>query len=227
MSDSLFLSPAFLASAAFTLGAVGYAYLYLPMQMRKAYRQSLLTLARAVETKDIGSEGHGERVAAYAVAVAKEMGLPARERTKIEYAAFLQGIGNVRVPHALLNKTEELTPEEFQIVSQHSVIGAEMVEQLKFLHDISPIIRHHHERWDGTGYPDGLSGKQIPLGARILAVCAAYDAMIHSRAYREGMREEDAIREIRAGSGTMYDPEVVEAFLRVLKKTERELRTPA
>jgi len=218
---SLWLSPALLGSVAVTVGAMGYSFVYLPAQMRRAYRQSLLTLARAVETKDVGSEGHGERVADYVLAVAREMRVPGRQRRRMEYAAFLQDIGNVRVPHAILNKAEGLTDEEFSIVKAHSVMGADMVERVKFLRDISPIIRHHHERWDGSGYPDQLSGEGIPLGARILAVCTAYDSMVRARAYRAQLDEETAVREIRAGAGNKFDPEVVNAFLKILKQRHR------
>jgi HD-GYP domain-containing protein (c-di-GMP phosphodiesterase class II) len=150
------------------------------------------------------------------------MRIPRKERQKLEYAAFLQDIGNVRVPHAILNKTRKLTAHEFGIVKKHTLIGTEMVEQLKFLKDISPIIRHHHEHWDGTGYPDGLAGDQIPVCARILSVCTAYDSMIHARAYRGGMDDESAVKEIRAGAGAKYDPAAVEALLRVLKRLQRD-----
>ena len=224
MADSIWLSPAFLAAAAVTIGVVGYSYVYLPTQMRRAYRQSLLTLARAVETKDTGSEGHGERVSEYVVAAAREMRVPAKERRKMEYAAFLQDIGNVRVPHAILNKPDNLTREEFDIIKTHAMIGADVVERVKFLRDIAPIIRHHHESWDGSGYPDRLSGEDIPLGARILAVCTTYDSMVHARAYRLQIDEESAIREIRAGAGAKFDPEAVNAFLRILKKRQRNQR---
>lgn len=221
MADSFLLSPAFLISAAITLGAGGYSYIYLPFQMRKAYRQSLMALARAVEIKDSGAEGHGERVAKLVVAVAREMRLPRKDRQKLEYAAFLQDVGNVRVPHAMLNKTTRLTQKEFNIVKMHTVIGAEIIEQIKFLQDIAPTVRYHHEMWDGSGYPDGLSGEDIPLTARILTVCTSYDSMIHARAYRQQMDEESAIREIRAEAGTKHDPVVVDAFLKALKKHHR------
>lgn len=221
MANSLLLSPAFIISAMATIFAGGYSYIYLPVQMRKAYRQSLLTLARAVETKDIGSEGHGERVAEFVVAVAREMRLTLKQIRQMEYAAFLEDIGNVRVPHAILNKVDPLTEEEFAILKNHTVIGAEVVEQVKFLRNISPIIRHHHEAWDGSGYPDGLKGKDIPLGARILSVCTAYEVMQRTRVYRDKLDESVAINEIRAGSGTKYDPDVVRALLKVLRKRQR------
>ena len=227
MASSFLVSPAFVLSAAATVAAAGYSYVYLPMQMRRAYRQSLLTLARAVETKDVGSEGHGERVAEYVVAVARELCVPGREILNMEYAAFMQDLGNVRVPHKILNKTGRLTVKEFDVLKGHTTIGAEIVEQVKFLAHISPIVRHHHEAWDGSGYPDGLRGEDIPFGARILAVCTAYDSMIHSRAYRRRMDVESAVKEIRAGSGTRYDPRVVDAFLRILRKRHRGERKPS
>lgn len=218
MVSSLLHSPAFIGSALVTLAVLCYTYVYLPKQMRRAYRQGLVTLARAVETKDVGSVGHGERVAEYTVAVAEEMKLPKTERTKIEYATFLQDVGNARVPHSILNKAERLTDEEFGVVKTHVVIGAEVIEEVKFLQEISPLIRHHHEAWDGSGYPDGISGDKIPLGARIIAVCTAYDTMVHDRPYRDAISEEDAIRQVRGGADTRYDPSVVDAFLQVLKR---------
>lgn len=224
MPANILLSPAFVISAVFTGAMGGYACIYLPYQMRKAYRQSLLTLASAVETKDITSVGHGIRVAELVVAAAKEMRVSNRERTKMEYAAFLQDIGNVRVPRKILNTQDNLSPEEFEMVKSHTIIGSEVVEQVSFLRDISPIIRHHHEHWDGSGYPDGLKGEQIPLGARLIAVCTAYDAMVHDKPYRPAMDEEEAIRAIRAGAGSKYDPAVVDAFLKALKKRQREDR---
>jgi len=204
-----------------TLALGIYAYVYSPVKMKKAYRQSLMALARAVETKDAGSEGHGERVASYCVAVAREMNLSNREIDKIEYAAFLQDLGNVRVSHSILNKAGSLTLEEFETLKQHTLMGAEIVSQVKFLKPIAPIIRHHHEGWDGSGYPDGLKGTDIPLGSRILAVCTAYDSMVHARAYRGQMDETSAIQEIQAYSGRKYDPDVVKTFLKVLKVRQR------
>jgi HD-GYP domain-containing protein (c-di-GMP phosphodiesterase class II) len=224
MATNILLSPAFIVSAMITGGVGGYAYIYLPVQMRKAYRQSLLTLASAVETKDTSSIGHGRRVAELVMATARQMRLSRKEYTKMEYAAFLQDIGNVRVPHSILNATDSLTPEQFEIVRNHTLIGADIVEQITFLRDISPIIRHHHEYWDGAGYPAGLKGDQIPLGARIIAVCTAYDAMVHEKPYRPAIDEDEAIRSIRAAAGAKYDPAVVDAFLKALKKRLREER---
>lgn len=222
MTNSFWISSPFILAMLFTLAVAVYAYIWLPMKMHKAYKQSLVTLARTVETKDVGAVGHGERVAGYVAAVAKEMRVPGQESLKMEYAAFLQDIGNVQVPHYILNKSTHLSDAEFQILKQHTVVGAEMVGGIRFLKSISPIIRHHHEAWDGSGYPDGLEGEAIPRGARILAVCTGYDSMVHARSYRDGMDRDQAVREIRMLAGSKYDPKVVETFLRVLKRAEIE-----
>jgi len=218
MVNDIWTSPLFILSSLVTLGVGLYSFVYSRIQMGRAYRRSLMTLASAVETKDVGSVGHGERVARYVVAMCKSLGLSGREARRFEYAAFLQDIGNVSVPHGILNKTSNLTQEEFETLKQHTVVGAEMFSEIKFLKDIAPIIRHHHESWDGSGYPDGLQGRDIPLGARILAVCTAYDSMMNSRAYRPRMNEDEVIRQLRADMGIKYDPEIVETFLRMQKK---------
>ena len=227
MNSGWLSSPAVLISLFTTMCAGLYAYLYLPVQMRRAYRQSLLILARAVETKDLRAAGRGERVAYYVMETARRMRVPAAQIQRIEYAAFLQDVGNVRVPHAVLNKTGRLSTKEFEILKAHATIGAEMVEQVKFLKDISPMIRHHHEHWDGSGYPDALKGEDIPLGARILLVAMSFDAMTHEKVYRRKLSEEEAIQSIRAGAGTKYDPAVVEAFLKALHKQHRNERFPS
>lgn len=217
----LLKSPAFAIALAATVVAALYSYVHLPRRMGRAYRRSLLTLARAVETKDLKAVGHGERVAEYAAAIARHMGLPKKMGKDLEYASFLQDVGNIRVPHSILNKPEKLTSEEMSELQTHAAIGEEIVKQVAFLREISPFIRHHHEAWDGSGYPDGLTGSEIPLGARILAVATAYDAMTSERSYHERMDEERAVSELRKSAGEKFDPEVVEAFLRVLQKRHR------
>ncbi|MHB0999006.1 MAG: HD-GYP domain-containing protein [Armatimonadota bacterium] len=205
-------------SGAFTLGVLYYSYVWLPMKMRKVYRQSLLTLSRAVETKDTGCEGRGERVADYATAIARVIGVPRCKQIMIEYAAFLQDVGHVRVPHSILDKTEPLTEDETTVLETHSIIGADIVLQVKFLKDTAKIIRHHHEIWDGSGYPDGLKGTDIPLGSRILAVCTAYDIMVRPRCGGSDLCRDDVLLWLREQSGIQYDPAVVDAFLKVMKE---------
>lgn len=204
-------------SAIVTLGSYYYSAFYQPRKMEKAYKKALYSLAAAVETRDSGTIGHAERVADYAVAVAKELGVNRSECLRIEYAALLRDIGKVRVPASLLNKKTKLSPEEWEKVKSHSIYGAEMVGAVPFLAFLSDLILHHHECWDGSGYPDGIAGEDIPLGARILALTTDYDALTSERPYHTPQPPETALEEIKRGSGTRYDPKVVEAFIKVLR----------
>ncbi len=191
--------------------------IYWPMKIKEAYRKSITALAAAVETKDSGTVGHAQRVAELTVEVAKRLGVTGRELEQIEYAALLRDIGKANVPQKLLNKTEPLLPEEWAVLQSHSQKGAEMVAAVPFLADSAELILHHHEYWNGSGYPEGLREEQIPLGSRILAVASDYDAMITERPYHEtGMTPEEAMEEIRRCSGEKYDPGVVEVFLQVV-----------
>lgn len=191
---------------------------YLPMKMKSAYLKSITALAAAVETKDSGTVGHAQRVAQVTVAVARKLGMTNRDLERIEYAALLMDIGKANVPQAILNKKEPLTPKELEIVRSHSQLGAEMVAAVPFLADIEGYIRHHHEYWNGTGYPDCLKGEAIPLASRILAVAADYDAMISERPYHNPWDPADAIVEVRKGIGSKYDPVVGNVFLEMLSK---------
>lgn len=208
-------------SVILTLMALYISYRWLPDRMQNVYRQSLLTLSRAVEVKDTRSEGKGERIAKYMVAISEMLKVPKKQRPMMEYAAFLHDIGNVRVPHYLLNKTEPFTDEELAIMKAQPVIGAEIVSQVKFLKDIAPILRHQYEAWDGSGYPDHLKGTDIPLGSRILAVCTAYDAIEHPRGGEAVLSKSERIEVIRSSSGIHFDPSVVDAFIKML--TEKNI----
>lgn len=194
------------------------SYVVLPKQMERAYQDALNTLAAAVETKDSGTIGHARRVASYARAVAERLGVKGKELRRIEYAALLRDIGKVNVPHRVLNKSGPLTPEEWDILQSHSTLGASMVAEVPFLADTAELVRHHHENWDGSGYPDGLAGQDIPLGSRILAVATDYDAMVSERPYHQAMPKEQAASEIKEAVGHKYDPEVVEVFLDVIDR---------
>lgn len=190
---------------------------FLPRKMKGAYLKSITVLAAAVETKDSGTVGHAQRVADLTMAVARNLGITGKELERVEYAALLRDIGKADVPHAILNKAGPLDEKEWAIVKSHSAFGADMVEAVPFLADCAPFVRHHHEYWDGTGYPDGLKGEQIPLGSRILAATSDYDAMISERPYHaQPMTPPRAIEEILAGSGTKYDPVVVEIITNLL-----------
>lgn len=193
---------------------------YLPAKMKSAYLKSITVLAAAVETKDSGTIGHAQRVAETTKAVARRLGITGKELERIEYAALLRDIGKANVPHAVLNKRDPLTMEEWCIVKSHSKLGAEMVGAVPFLADCGNLVLHHHEYWDGTGYPDGLKGEEIPLGSRILAVTSDYDAMISDRPYHhsEPMTPEEASKAIEEGSGIKYDPTVAKVMVEVVRE---------
>lgn len=196
-----------------TFASIYVSRIYLPRKIKKAYVKSITALATAVETRDSGTIGHAQRVAEITVDVAKRLGFSGKDLEKIEYAALLMDIGKASVPQALLNKREPFDPEEWAVVQSHSQLGAEMVSEVPFLADIADYILHHHEYWDGTGYPDALAGEQIPLTSRILSVAADYDAMISERPYHPPMSVSQAVEEIRKFSGIKYDPLVAEVFL--------------
>lgn len=192
---------------------------FLPAKMKSAYLKSITVLAAAVETKDSGTVGHAQRVAETTKAVARTLGMTGKALERIEYAALLRDIGKANVPHAVLNKRDPLTTEEWLIVKSHANLGAEMVGSVPFLADCANLVLHHHEYWDGTGYPDGLKGEEIPLGSRILAVTSDYDAMISDRPYyhSQPFTPEEAIKSIEEGSGINYDPMVAEVMVNVIR----------
>lgn len=191
----------------------------LPSKMKRAYLKSITALAAAVETKDSGTVGHAQRVAELTVAVSRRLGITGEGLERIEYAALLRDIGKANIPQAILNKDGPLDDVEWAMVQAHTIQGAEMVAAVPFLASTAGYVRHHHEYWDGSGYPDGLTGEDIPIGSRILAVTSDYDAMISERPYHlAGMSPEEAIDQVIAGSGVKYDPMVVEVFLDLIRE---------
>lgn len=209
-----------IGSAAISVSALSLyvSRVYLPAKMKSAYLKSITVLAAAVETKDSGTIGHAQRVAETTRAVARALGMSGKELERIQYAALLRDIGKANVPHAVLNKSDPLTADEWQVVKSHASLGAEMVGAVPFLADCASMVLHHHEYWDGTGYPDGLKGEEIPLASRILAVTSDYDAMISDRPYHhsEPMSPEEAIKVIAEGSGVKYDPTVASVMVDVI-----------
>lgn len=177
---------------------------------------TLEALSRAVDTRDSATQDHARRVQRNAVTLARETGIVDEGLlTAIAAAALLHDLGKVGIPEHLLNKPGPLDDQEFEQVKQHAVIGAELLEAASFPAPLVAIVRHHHENWDGTGYPDALRGGAIPIGARLLAVIDCYDALTSDRPYRRALSRERAVAMIRARRGTMYDPAVVAAFLRI------------
>lgn len=181
-------------------------------RLQRAIFQSLLGLANALEAKDAYTFGHSARVARLARRLALRAGLPRVGAETVAQAALLHDLGKISVPESILRKPQELTAEEWEIMRRHPVVGAQIVAPLEFLDDGAVIVRHHHERQDGSGYPDGLQGTAIPLGARILAIADVYDALTSDRPYRRAVSHEHAIEQLRAEGGRTLDADLVELF---------------
>jgi diguanylate cyclase (GGDEF)-like protein/PAS domain S-box-containing protein/putative nucleotidyltransferase with HDIG domain len=189
--------------------------------------QVLATVGAAAEIKDRYIRGHPERMSEWAVALAEEMGLSPERVRDICIAALLHDIGKVTVSEGILNKPGKLTRREFASIKDHPIVGATLVSQVKGFERVVPIVRHHHERFDGTGYPDGLAGEDIPPESRILSVLDVFDALTHERSYRKAQDREEALAVIERGAGTQFDPVVVKAFLALVKRGGDGLRAPA
>jgi putative nucleotidyltransferase with HDIG domain len=173
-------------------------------------------LAAAVDAKDAYTRGHSQRVSAYAEVIARAMRLSSADVTRVRVAGLLHDVGKIGVPDALLTKQGPLSEAEYAVLQQHPVVGARMLAAVPFLSEIALSVRHHHERWDGRGYPDGLAGPAIPQDATILMVADAFDAMTSSRTYRPALTVYQACQKIREGSGTQFGPHVVSAFERAV-----------
>jgi len=185
-------------------------------QLQQLFVSMLKTLANTLEAKDQYTHGHSERVAAHAVGVAAQLQLPDGDRSRIELAGLLHDIGKIGVSEELLHKPGQLTSEEFEHIKTHCAIGERILRPVDEFAPILDFVRHHHERFDGRGYPDGLDGASLSLGAKILAVCDAYDAMTSQRPYRSPHTPEHACDELRRCRGTQFDPTIADTFLDVL-----------
>lgn len=184
-------------------------------QVNELYMSTIETLAMAVDAKDQITHGHIRRVQVYTVELAKRLGVAdERELKAIAAAALLHDMGKLAIPEHILNKPGKLTSAEFDKMKRHADIGADLLSSIKFPYPVVPIVRHHHEHWDGRGYPAGISGTDIPLGARILSVVDCFDALTSDRPYRPRLNAEDAFDILRERRGTMYDPLVVDTFVR-------------
>lgn len=181
---------------------------------------TLQALTTAVDAKDSYTASHSLAVTDYAVAIGRRLGVEPDELAMLERAGLLHDVGKIGVPEALLLKQAPLTAEEFEIVKEHSLVGAHIIESIPFLKELCPVVKYHHERWDGTGYPEGLSGTAIPRLARILAVADAFDAMTSDRPYRPAMRLAPARQELIRFRGLQFDPEAIDALLEALDAEE-------
>lgn len=178
----------------------------------------VLTLSRAVEDRDQASAGMSEKVAHWASELGRGAGLTAEQVTSLYKAALLHDVGAVGVPVTILTKPGRLEPSEFDAVKQHPIVGEEIVRPLPDSEHLVPAVRHHHERIDGAGYPDGIGGETIPLFARIIAIADAFVAITSDRAYRPRRSKDEAIRILQQGAGKQWDPELVEGFVRLLRR---------
>jgi diguanylate cyclase (GGDEF)-like protein/PAS domain S-box-containing protein/putative nucleotidyltransferase with HDIG domain len=193
-------------------------FVLLSDQMRGTYMEYTNALVKAVDAKDPFTKEHSQNVSARAVDIAVALGIPEGDVEIIKYAGLLHDVGKIAVAQEILVKKEPLTREEFELLKKHPVIGVNILKDIRFLEKEIPIILHHHERWDGKGYPHGLKGREIPLGARIMAVADAFDAMMSGRGYKDKVSLSSVIEELKRGSGTQFAPEVVDAFVALLEK---------
>jgi putative nucleotidyltransferase with HDIG domain len=193
-------------------------------EVQRSYRATLEALLAALDTRDTETEGHSERVAAYTMLIAQQLNLSEEELKHIEHGALLHDIGKIGVPDHILYKPGPLTPEEWEIMKQHPMIGYKMCMKIEMLRPAAPIVLHHHERWDGRGYPYGLSGTETPLGARIFAIADTLDAMTSDRPYRKALAFAQAREEIERCAGSQFDPELVQVFLALPEEELRAIR---
>jgi len=196
------------------------------VDLTEAYGSTVRSLVTAIEAKDPYTRGHSERVAEYAQAIAEQMGLPQPDVQMLERAALLHDVGKIGISLDTLVSPDELSEDEMRAIRRHPGLGADLIADVDFLHDIVDVVRCHHERCDGGGYPDGILGEDIPLLARILAAADSFDAMTSDRAYRPGMPFEQAIEELRRVAGEQLDERVVASFVEVLRSDELGAMAP-
>ncbi|MES2459563.1 MAG: HD domain-containing phosphohydrolase [Armatimonadota bacterium] len=196
-------------------------------ELQQLYTSTVESLALAIDAKDRYTNEHIQRVKEVAVRIGIKLGLEGDDLRALETGALLHDIGKLAIPEQILSKTGRLTDEEFEKIKLHPDMGAKILQPVPFPFPVMPIVRHHHERWDGKGYPSGLKGEAIPLGARILAVADVYDALTSDRSYRRGWSTEKTMEHIRANSGTHFDPAIVNAFFEIVDDYVKETVTTA
>lgn len=189
-------------------------------QLANITMQTIETLSNAIDAKDHYTEGHSIRVSEYSVEIAKQMGIEGDELEYIKYSSLLHDVGKISVPDKVLNKPARLSEEEFGEMKTHTTAGGDILSMISTIPGIANSALYHHEKYDGTGYPRGLAGEEIPTSARIIALADAYDAMTTDRVYRKRLSQDEVIKEIKNASGTQFDPKVVKAFFKYLNEQE-------
>jgi putative nucleotidyltransferase with HDIG domain len=191
------------------------------LELSSAYRGTALVLGDVIEADDGYTGQHCKSVVALALAVGEELGVEPERQRNLEFGALLHDVGKVAIPKEIINKPGKLDPHEWTIIKTHTIEGQRMLDQVGgFMREVGAVVRAHHERWDGGGYPDGAAGERIPIEARIVTACDAWNAMRTDRAYRQALSYEAAVAEMIASSGTQFDPRIVEALLRVVARDE-------
>lgn len=190
-------------------------------QLEESYRETVRALAAALDKRDEETQDHVCRVTERAVAVGKRLGLHGQALCDLEYGATFHDVGKIGIPDSILLSPNPLTDDEWEVIKQHTIYGEQIIRPIKFLRDVACIVRHSHERWDGTGYPDQLKGEEIPLASRIVLVCDAFDVMTSGRKYQKALSEAVAMARMRRDVGRHFDGAVVEALAWVLRE-ERE-----
>ena len=191
--------------------------------LERAYLESIEALRYTVEAKDRYTRGHSDRVSEYSILIGQKIGLPQEELKKLRIGGLFHDIGKIGVPDSILLKTERLTDEEYSEIKNHPSIGKHILSSASIFSDIIPIVYHHHEKYDGTGYPGKLKGEEIPLLARIAAIADTFDAMTSKRSYRDALSIDVAKNEIKRCSGTQFDPELVDAFMELFETNYNEI----
>jgi HD-GYP domain-containing protein (c-di-GMP phosphodiesterase class II) len=194
-------------------------------ELRASYMATVRALSNAVEARDAYTGKHAERVTAFGLELARRCGIDVAREPQLEFGFLLHDVGKVAVPDAILFKAEPLTDEEFALIARHPVVGADILRDIDFLGDGLLVVRHHHERWDGAGYPDGLAGEDIPLAARVFAVADTLDALTSDRPYRKATGWAAARAIICAQAGRQFDPAVLDAYASIPDELFAELRS--
>lgn len=183
--------------------------------LKELFYKTIKSIASALDAKDPYTHGHSMRVTLYSIILAKELGVAEHELDQIEMAGLLHDIGKIAIPQAILCKPGKLTDNEFVVMKTHPVNSEKLIASIKRLHEVSPGMKHHHEKWDGSGYPDKLAGEAIPFHARIIAIADTYDAMTSTRSYRVALNHDVAVAEIQRCAGTQFDPALAKKFLEI------------
>ena len=192
------------------------------LDLQRGYVETIRALANSIDAKDPYTRGHSQRVGDISVEIGRELGLTERELKMLQYGGILHDIGKIGIKEKVLGKSAPLTDEEYEYMKTHPLLGVGIIDPIEFLKGVKPIIRGHHERWDGKGYPDGLAGDAIDVGARIVNVADSYDAMVTHRPYNNPMTWEQAVARLKQIAGSQHDPKVTEAFLAVLARRRAE-----